>query len=67
MAPSDYNFGVMRIVPILILVRLVLLGRWMQLHPESVVPKGLFTGKNTVGARLFRGQIAVIGTLAVFG
>lgn len=41
-------------------------GRWVQLYPERVVPKGHFTGPNTRGARLFRIQIAILGTFAVF-
>lgn len=44
-----------------------LLGRWVQLHPERVVPKGHFVGPNTFGARLFRAQTVVIGGFAVFG
>jgi hypothetical protein len=42
-------------------------GRWIQLHPERVVPKGQFVGPNTAGARLFRLQIALLGTFIVFG
>ncbi|MGO9210238.1 MAG: hypothetical protein ACLPXM_05215 [Terriglobales bacterium] len=44
-----------------------LLGRWMLLHPESIVPKGMFMGRNTFFARLFRAEVLVIGTCAVFG
>jgi cytochrome c biogenesis protein CcdA len=42
-------------------------GRWIQLHPERTVPKGHFVGPNTRGARLFRAQVAILGTLMVFG
>ncbi|MGA8867113.1 MAG: hypothetical protein WB510_09100 [Candidatus Sulfotelmatobacter sp.] len=42
-------------------------GRWIQLHPERTVPKGQFVGPNTFGARLFRGQMAILGTFMVFG
>jgi len=41
-------------------------GRWIQLHPERTVPKGHFVGPNTLGARLFRAQIAILGTFMVF-
>jgi hypothetical protein len=41
-------------------------GRWIQLHPERTVPKGQFVGPNTLGARLFRAQIAILGTFVVF-
>jgi hypothetical protein len=41
-------------------------GRWAQLNPERVVPKGQFVGPNTAGARLFRLQVAILGTVAVF-
>jgi hypothetical protein len=54
------------IVGILISVAFTLGGRWVQLHPERVVPKGWFVGPNTFGARLFRGRMAVLGTFAVF-
>lgn len=55
------------IIQALIFSGFALLGRWMQLHPERVVPEGTFMRHNTVGARLFRAQIVVIGTMAVFG
>jgi hypothetical protein len=42
-------------------------GRWIQLHPERTVPKGQFVGPNTLGARLFRAQMAILGTFMVFG
>jgi hypothetical protein len=44
-----------------------LAGRWIQLHPERTVPKGQFVGPNTLGARLFRAQMAILGTFMVFG
>jgi len=44
-----------------------LLGRWVQLHPERVAPKGHFIGPDTFGARLFRTEVAVVGTVAVLG
>ena len=42
-------------------------GRWIQLHPERTVPKGQFVGPNTRGARMFRAQMAILGTFMVFG
>ena len=57
----------MQIVAGLISAAFALLGRWVQLHPEKIVPAGHFTGPDTLGARLFRVQVAVIGTIAVFG
>lgn len=44
-----------------------LFGRWLQLHPEKLVPAGHFIGPHTFGARLFRLQVAFLGTFAVFG
>ena len=42
-------------------------GRWIQLHPERVVPKGQFVGRDSSGARLFRAQMILVGTFMVFG
>ena len=42
------------------------LGRWVQLHPERVFPKGNFVAVNSWGAKLARAQVAIFGTLAVF-
>ena len=57
----------MLIVVSLLSAAFALLGRWIQLHREKIVPTGHFMGPDTLGARLFRVQIAVIGTIAVFG
>jgi hypothetical protein len=57
----------MQIVISLLSAVWALFGRWIQLHPEKVVPAGHFVGPDTLGARLFRVQVAVIGTVAVFG
>jgi hypothetical protein len=57
----------MQIVASLLSAAFALFGRWVQLHPEKIVPTGHFTGPDTLGARLFRAQVAVIGTIAVFG
>jgi len=55
----------MIIIRVLMLVGFALLGRWMQLHPERIVPKGWFIGENTFGARLLRAQATVVGGFAV--
>jgi hypothetical protein len=57
----------MPIVISLLWAAFALFGRWLQLHPEKLVPSGQFMGPDTTGARLFRAQIAIIGTIAVFG
>lgn len=57
----------MRIVAGLLSAAFALFGRWIQLHPEKIVPAGQFMGPDTLGARLFRVQVAVVGTVAVFG
>jgi len=57
----------MQIVVSLLSAAFALFGRWIQLHPEKIVPTGQFMGPDSVGARLFRLQVAVIGTIAVFG
>lgn len=55
------------IVGILLSPAFALVGRWIQLHPEKIVHHGQFMGPDTIGARLFRVHVAVIGTIAVFG
>ncbi len=50
-----------------LLVAFAFFGRWIQLHPEKVAPKGSFGGPNTFWARLFRAQVIFIGTGAVLG
>ncbi len=42
-----------------------LAGRWLQLHPERVFPEGFFTGQSTLGARVGRAQIVLLGTFMV--
>jgi hypothetical protein len=49
------------------LIAFAFAGRWIQLHPERLVSKGQFLGQNTIGARLFRIQAAILGALMVFG
>ena len=55
------------IVGPILLALFALGGRWIQLHPERVVPKGQFVGPNSPGARLFRVQIVLVGGFMVFG
>ena len=43
-----------------------LVGRWIQLHPERIVPKGQFVGRDSAGARLFRAQVVLVGSFMVF-
>jgi hypothetical protein len=50
-----------------IFIGVALLGRWIQLHPEKVVPEGMFQGPNSSGARLIRLLLAVVGSFAVWG
>jgi hypothetical protein len=40
-------------------------GRWVQLYPERLVPKGHFVGPDTRGARFYRTQMAFLGTFMV--
>ena len=55
------------IVGPILLALFVLGGRCIQLHPERVVPKGQFVGPNSPGARLFRVQVLLVGSVMVFG
>ena len=57
----------MSIVAAILFALFALGGRWIQLHRERTVPKGQFVGPNTLGARLFRAQVAILGTFMVFG
>jgi hypothetical protein len=59
--------SVVPIVATILFAVFALGGRWIQLHPERTVPKGQFVGPNTLGARLFRAQIAILGIFMVFG
>ena len=56
----------MNIVLIVMFVGCALGGRWVQLHPEKIAPKGWFVGENSFGARLLRAQATVTGGFAVF-
>jgi hypothetical protein len=46
-------------------LRLRLPGGGFNFTPERVVPKGHFVRPDTFGARVFRGEIAILGTFAV--
>jgi hypothetical protein len=55
----------MPVLTILLSSAAALLGRWIQLHPEKILPRGHFAG-NSVSARVYRVQIACMGSFAVF-
>jgi hypothetical protein len=55
----------MPVLTILLSSAAALLGRWIQLHPEKILPKGHFEADSTT-ARIYRVQIAVMGSFAVF-
>jgi hypothetical protein len=55
----------MPVLTILLSSAAALLGRWIQLHPEKILPRGHFA-KDSVSARVYRVQIACMGSFAVF-
>jgi hypothetical protein len=55
----------MPVLTILLSSAAALLGRWIQLHPEKILPKGHFEAGSAT-ARIYRVQIAVMGSFAVF-
>jgi hypothetical protein len=55
----------MPVLTILLSSAAALLGRWIQLHPEKILPQGHFAEDST-SARLYRIQISCMGSLAVF-
>jgi hypothetical protein len=57
----------MIVAQILLSVAAALIGRWLQLNPEKIVPQGFFLSEKAFSARLFRLQIAVLGSFFVFG
>jgi hypothetical protein len=70
MRDTAFIAGAISAVPVLAAVlsaSFAFVGRWIHLHPERTVPKGHFVGPNTLGARLFRIQMAILGTFMVFG
>jgi membrane protein implicated in regulation of membrane protease activity len=56
----------MNIIALLMFVALALGGRWMQLHPEKIVPKGWLVSEKSFGAKLLHAEATVIGGFAVF-
>lgn len=54
----------MPIMTILLSSAAALLGRWLQLHPEKILPPGHFAEGSTT-ARIYRVQIACMGSFAV--
>ena len=55
----------MPLLTILLSSAAALLGRWIQLHPEKILPRGHFA-EDSVRARVYRVQIACMGSFAVF-
>ena len=55
----------MQVIGVLISIIFALGGRWIQLYPERLVPKGQFIGPDSIGARFCRAQAAVLGTFMV--
>ena len=55
----------MPLLTILLSSAAALLGRWIQLHPEKILPRGHFA-EDSVSARVYRVQIACMGSFAVF-
>lgn len=62
-----FAFNMPDLIGIVLAIGFALGGRWIQLYPERVVPKGHFVGPTTLGARLFRAQMAVLGGFMVLG
>lgn len=54
----------MPIVTILLSSAAAWLGRWIQLHPEKILPQGHFAADSAT-ARIYRVQIACVGSFAV--
>jgi len=44
-----------------------LFGRWALLYPEKVIPNGMFSGRDSLGAKVARIQVGFVGTFAVWG
>lgn len=55
----------MPVVTILLSSAAALLGRWIQLHPKKILPRGHFA-EDSASARIYRIQIACMGSFAVF-
>jgi hypothetical protein len=58
----------MTLIVIAALAAVVLGARWLEIHPESIVPKGHFASFNSPSARLFRVVVSFMGSFfIVFG
>ena len=44
-----------------------LFGRWILLYPTKLIPSGMFSGRDSFGAKVARVQVAFVGTFAVWG
>jgi len=55
----------MPVLTVLLSLAAALLGRWIQLHPERILPRGHFA-EDSAPARFYRVQIAVMGSFAIF-
>jgi hypothetical protein len=65
MCIAGFTLVVMPILTILLSSAAAWLGRWIQLHPEKILPKGHFAADSAT-ARIYRVQIACMGSFAVF-
>ncbi len=55
------------VVVVVVCTTFALGGRWVQLHPEKIVPKGYFVSINCPTARLFRIVVPLMGGFFVVG
>lgn len=65
MCITGFTQVAMPIITILLSSAAAWLGRWIQLHPERILPKGHFAA-DSAAARIYRVQIACMGSFAVF-
>ncbi len=65
MCVAGFTLVAMPTITILLSSAAALLGRWIQLHPEKILPKGHFAADSAT-ARIYRVQIACMGSFAVF-
>ena len=65
MCVAGFTLVAMPILTIVLSSVAALLGRWIQLHPEKIIPRGHFAEDST-SARIYRIQIACMGSFAVF-
>jgi hypothetical protein len=62
MAVAGFTLVAMPVVTILLSSAAAWLGRWIQLHPEKLLPRGHFAA-DSMSARIYRIQIACMGQL----